>query len=368
MAEASLIKVAVIRVDLSMLTALPEDEIPSPRIFYDMERASTFDLVMPGANVVRENVPNDTPKAFFRETAFDAFDARLDDKHETLLETVRAIVGGPHRPRTPAACPVEGCEERLRAGTGTYLCGCPRTATLYETDSFRFAERFSEVSSNGEAHGEVRHVIEVVSLMNMLRYFAKDRATIGYLRDAVLILDGPLALFGHPAWLTPYVHAELKRVNNLCRAEGFDMAVFRYEKSGAFVDHFERLDMCPESGPRGRYPNGTAFAPDAAYINRNIALRPADAKPHGTDTYFSRKLFYKTSSGGHAIVTTAMINEASEDGVAVKIVSRGWVTCWMCWITSQRTFTATGSCRWCTLTLLSRFGEEQTSSGHCSER
>jgi hypothetical protein len=71
--------------------------------------------------------------------------------------------------------------------------------------------------------------------------------------------------------------------------------------------------MCPERGPRGRYPRGIAFAPDAAYINRNIVLRPVVAKPHGVDTYFGRKLFYKTSAGAHAVVTTAMINEASED-------------------------------------------------------
>lgn len=306
-------KVSVVRVDLSKLTALREDEIPSPRVFYEMETASTFDLVLPGANIIRGNVPDDTPKAFFREAAFEAFDARLDDNHETLLETVRAIVGGPHRPKSPAACPVEGCEERLEPGTGTYRCGCQRAATLYETDSFRFSERFSEVSSNGEAHGEVRHVLEVVSLLNMLRYFARDRASIGYLRDAIFILDGPLALFGHPAWLTPGVRKELRRINDLCLAEGFQMAVFGYEKSGAFVDHFDRLDMCPERGPRGKHPNSTAFAPDAAYINRNIALRPANAKPHGDATYFGRKVFYKTSSGGHAVITTAMVSESSED-------------------------------------------------------
>lgn len=147
----------------------------------------------------------------------------------------------------------------------------------------------------------------------MLRYFVRDRARISYLREAVFILDGPLALFGHPAWLTPYVRAELRRINGLCRNEGFDLAVFGYEKSGAFVDHFDKLDICPDRGPRGRHPNRTAFAPDAAYINQNIALRPAEAKPHGTDTYFGRKLFYKTASGGHAVITTAMVNEASTD-------------------------------------------------------
>lgn len=60
-------------------------------------------------------------------------------------------------------------------------------------------------------------------------------------------------------------------------------------------------------------PAGTAFGLDAAYINRNITLRPADAKPHGQDTYFGRKVFYKTAAGEHAVITTAMITAASSD-------------------------------------------------------
>lgn len=210
-------------------------------------------------------------------------------------------------------CPVDGCQERLTPGVGSYKCGCEREAELYETDSFRFSERFSEVSSNGEAHGEVRHVLEVISLVNILRYFVKDNSTIGYLRDAVFILDGPLALFGHPAWLTSAVRKEFQRISGLCRAQGFDIAVFGFEKSGAFVEHFDRLDMCAEHGPRGKYPNKTAFALDSKYINRNIAFRPENSKPHGDDTYFGRKLFYKTASGGHAVITTAMVNGASAD-------------------------------------------------------
>lgn len=314
LAEASLVKVSVVRIDLSKLTNLPRDTIPSPRVFYDMEQAFPFHLILPGANVVRSDVENDSPKAYFREAAYAAFDAKLDDSHETLLETVRDIVARSTRPRAnPPACPVEGCEERLHPGIGAYTCRCERAATLYETDAFRFAERFNEVSTNGEAHGEVRHVLEVVSLINMLRYFARDQTRISYLREAVFILDGPLGLFGHPAWLTRYIRAELQRINGLCRNEGFDLAVFGCEKSGAFVDHFDQLDMCPDRGPRGRHPNRTAFVPDAAYINQNIVLRPADAKPHGDATYFGRKLFYKTASGGHAVITTAMVNEASTD-------------------------------------------------------
>lgn len=34
---------------------------------------------------------------------------------------------------------------------------------------------------------------------------------------------------------------------------------------------------------------------------------------HGADTYFGRKVFYKTRSGDHAVITTAMIDDASRD-------------------------------------------------------
>ena len=117
MAEASLLKVSVVRVDLPKLTRLPEDQIPSPRVFYDMEQASTFDVMLRGANVIRKNVPDDSPKLYFRQAAFDAFDARIDGNHETLIETVRDIVARAARPRSNLpACPVEGCPERLLHG------------------------------------------------------------------------------------------------------------------------------------------------------------------------------------------------------------------------------------------------------------
>lgn len=311
-AEATLLKVSVVSIDLTKLSALKPEEIPPPRVFHEMEHATTFDAVLPGANVVRRDIADDTPMRFFRHKVHEAFDARLDRTHETLLETLRALERGRHAV-DKVRCPIEGCEGRYSRGEGTYQCPCGSGATLYETDALRFVERFSEVSSNGEAHGEVRHVLEAISLLNILRFFA-NREGINYLRDNVFILDGPLALFGHPAWLTPYVREELERINNFCRREGgFDIALMGYEKSGEFVEHFEKLDFDTELGPRGRLTPRTVVAPNSAYVNRNIALRPEDAKPHGADTYFGRKILYKTASGDHAVITAAMVNEPSRD-------------------------------------------------------
>jgi hypothetical protein len=123
MAEATLMKVAVVSIDLSRLAVAREDDIPSPRVFYDMESASTFDCVLPGANVVRPDIDDDTPQRFFRQTAFDAFCGRLDNDHETLIETVRAVVGGPHTPARPPRCPIEEMPTRPRRGR---RCLCVR--------------------------------------------------------------------------------------------------------------------------------------------------------------------------------------------------------------------------------------------------
>ncbi len=313
LAEVSLLKVALVSIDLSLLTE-STDRIPSPRVFYDMEKAHTFDKVLPGANIDRPDVANDTPRKFFRETVQETLEARIGSAHETLLETVRAIVGESRLGGAKAPnCPLEDCDKELTPGTDRYTCACPRKETLYEADAFRFSERFSDISSNGEAHGEVRHLVEVLSLLNVLRFFAREESTLGYLRDNVFILDGPLALFGHPAWLTPYVRRELVRINGLCRKKGFDLAIFGFEKSGAFVEHFEQLDFSSEKGPRCKYPAGTAIALGSKYINRNIALRPENSKPHGKDTYFGRKILYKSKSGDHAVITTGMVTEQSQD-------------------------------------------------------
>ena len=112
--------------------------------------------------------------------------------------------------------------------------------------------------------------------------------------------------------LPTFVRDELLRINGICRSDGgFDLALFGFEKGGTFTDHFERIDFCPENGPRGHYPAKTVLGLDAAYINKYVVSRPETSKPHGADTYFGRKLFYKTASGEHAVITIGMVNQLS---------------------------------------------------------
>ena len=309
-AEASIVMLSIVFIDVSKLDRIQPDEIPSPRIFNEMDRAHTLDAVLPGANIVRRTKTEDSPKRYFRTTVFDALNGRLDEHHETLLETMRAITSS----RSAAIrCPIEDCTKNYKISQGKYVCDCSQAATLFETDAFRFHERFNELGSNGEVHGEVRHVLEVLSLVNLLRFFEHDDR-VHYLTNFAFILDGPLAVFGQPAWLAPYVRDEIIRISEKARKRnGRDLLVLGIEKSGQYVNHFMDIDWSDEGGPRTHFPTGTVLIPGSRYVNRNIVFRPEDAKPSGVDTYFGRKVFYKTHNSAHAVINMAMINEASKN-------------------------------------------------------
>lgn len=309
-AECSLVMLSVVFIDISKLAMIGTGEIPSPRIFNEMDRAHTLDAVLPGSNVVRGGDEGDTPRRFFRATVFEALNGKLDANHETLLETMRAIVGS-HA--SDIKCPVEDCEHKHSAGVESYNCDCEAAELLFETDALRFHERFNDLGSNGEVHGEVRHVLEVLSLVNILRYFeAAER--IHVLRDCAFVLDGPLAVFGQPAWLAPWIRKEIIRISAKVRkATGGDLLLIGVEKTGQYVTHFADIDWSDEGGPRSQFLAGTVLIPDARYVNRNIVFRPEDSKPSGVDTYFGRKVFYKTRKSAHAVLNVAMVNSAGTD-------------------------------------------------------
>lgn len=285
------------------------NKIPSPKVFRDMERAHTLEAVLPGCNVVDRNKTDETPKQFFRRKVYEAFSGRLDPTHESLLESFREITRGRI---AKIKNPDDDCKAKFIPGTGAYTCGCGKH-TLYETDALRIHERFNEFGSNGEVHAEVRKILGVLSLINFLRFFAKkDR--IHLLSDYAFVMDGPLAIFGDPAWLKSPVEKELTRINEMFfESTGRHLPIFGIEKSGQYCTHFESIDWTDKEGPKSKFPNKTILAPSTEYSHRNIVYRPEDAEPHGKSTYFGRKILYKTATKNHAVVNTVMTTPESKN-------------------------------------------------------
>ena len=129
------------------------------------------------------------------------------------------------------------------------------------------------------------------------------------LNDIAFVMDGPLAIFGMPAWLKGYIQEEVGRIHADLLSQGRrGLLLMGMEKTGEFVDHFEELDWLRTEGPRQRLPNGTILVPTTEYIYRYINPNTTD-KAYGEAVYYGRKLMYKNSMGQHAVVMTPIVNQ-----------------------------------------------------------
>lgn len=249
----------------------------------------------------------------FREALYENFHDVIVDAEDgkSLLDTYEKLMGLNHS--AEVLCPYSersGCEKHISIGFGVGTCGCEHCYSIYSTDALRIHERFHDNTTNGEAFGEVVQVWERVLLLHLLRWFER-RNVIDRVSKMAFLVDGPLAMFGHPAWLSPRLKAELKRINKLVRdSTGNDLLIIGVEKTGAFVSHFEEIDKTASGEPF--FLNRSYVLLTDEYIKKRIIFSVSD-KPYGKDTYFGRKFFYKAQSGARIVATLPILDEAQED-------------------------------------------------------
>ena len=309
-AEAALLQLAAVIIDIAALRDIPPGSIPRPSAMREMEDCTTLDAVLPGRNVVRRDVADDTPKQFFRFTIHEMLSGKkVDNQHETLIETLRAITSS----RQDFRCPAEDCGETIPTLQGVGTCPCERKALVFETDILRLHERFEDHGSSAQAYTAAQQVVEHLAMVNIMRIFER-RGWWNAFRTTAFVMDGPLAIFGMPAWLKRHVQGEVSRLHEQGVTRGGPgVMLFGVEKSGMFLDHLRALDQSDHEGPRGRLEAGLALAPDREYIHRHIALRPLNAKAHGDVTDYGRRVIYKNKRGQHAVVMTPIVNAEGED-------------------------------------------------------
>jgi hypothetical protein len=307
-AHVGYVTVASVLLNLSDLDRLDEQRPIDPAEFRKTEQASTVDAALPGSNVVtREHL---SAKAAFREAIFEVFhDAVVDTEDSTtLLDTFKQLLQ--FKPAGAQKCPHNDCDREFPISGTTSSCICDRQCRIYPTDALRIHERFNDVGSNGEAFGLVMQIWERVFLVHLLRCFER-RNWIDRLGKLVFFVDGPLAVFGPPAWLSAAISKELKRLNTIARQKmGTDFIVIGIEKTGAFVSHFDDIDRSEVTG-ESRFPPRSYFLLTDIYIKQRISLSDSE-KRYGQDTYFGRKFFYKTTSGARIVASIPFLTEEQD--------------------------------------------------------
>lgn len=303
--------VASVLVNLKRIDLLDEARPVDPVEFRQTEEASTVDAALPGSNVVtRDHISaNDS----FRESLYDVLhDAIVDeDDRVRLLETYEELLR--LKPTSNLQlCPYSeaGCQSHLAVSPGLGECQCRLRRAIYSTDALRIHEGFRSQGSNGEALGEVMQVWERLLLVHLLRCFER-RGWLTALTRVAFVLDGPLAVFGHPAWLSAAISSELKRLNAKVLAEtGENLRLLGIEKTGVFVTHFNEIDLTEQPGVH-LFESGHFFMPTDEYIKRRVVYSTSE-KRYGLDTYFGRKVLYKTKNGSRIVFNIPFLSEEQD--------------------------------------------------------
>lgn len=311
-AEAAYITTASVLLDMKLVRQLNPQRPVDPVLVRRTEEADTVDCALPGCNVMLG--AEQSAEGSFRRAFFDVLaGSRMAGAQESLLDTYEMLLGYKPSNRTER-CPYDDCRDPNEAylrGQGNYSCPCPLARPLYSTDALRLTERMNPGGSNGELYGEVLQVLERLWVVHILRAFL-DNGWTRSLGHVAVIIDGPLALFGHPAWLSHAIEPELARINaKVVSLTGRDLLLLGIQKQGVFVDHFALIDE-DASGHDSRIAPGTFFLLDDGYIKRHI-VPSQSTKPHGRDTYFGRTFFYKTARNSRVVGMLPYLDPSHRD-------------------------------------------------------
>lgn len=336
-AELGYISIATVLIDVHQLLSEAEKTTIDPVEFNKVQSAYPFTSVLASANMVNKDMPD--ARSTFRQEWYELLqNTRPANEAETLLDTYEALLQ--HKAEeTEQKCPLlDACANESRPGAdyATGKCACGKYP-VYLSDALRIHEGFGDFASNGECFGEVMRVLEHLFLVGFLRYMeriCKSSENWTMFEDTAIVMDGSLAVFGHPAWLSQAIKSELKRLNNVVRSKtGKDILVFGIEKTGRFFDHWCRLDQKSKAdyekekqGPLndvssdadfqkytpGRITKQSVLLVDDPYIKKYIVPSSTD-KAHGKDTYYGRPFFYKTTTGAMIIGISAILSNENDD-------------------------------------------------------
>lgn len=162
-------------------------------------------------------------------------------------------------------------------------------AEVYPSDCLRLWEEVSEYQSNLGAITRFMNVVEQLLPIHYMRYLS--RHSLDMLANTAFFSDGPLAVFGTPAWLHASILRYLTGVNGQLAAKGHRRCLMiGLQKTGQVVDYVTFIDRF--------IPNNRLMAVDDDFRYQHIfASREPARAGFGYETYFGQDFIYKTPSG-----------------------------------------------------------------------
>ena len=313
------LQIAGVLVNLQRLLSEARESLVDPSEIRSSTDKSLIPLVLPGSNVCTEGFPN--VRESWRYEIYKAFlDYSIED--QSLFQVLKSLLSGTDKIDSQGAIILEKCPSTLECSQ-TWLsvpdnsstcpeCGGP----VYPTDCLRIHEEVQGLQANLTALGRLMNVLEHVAMIGYLDYFRRHRPQV--FAQLAFVLDGPLAIFGPPAWIHRYILSYIHELSSSLEANGYMAPVILgVEKTGHFVEHATQLrNVLPK--------RNLLMLPDRYIFERILTTREMPNATYGRDTYYGQKFIYRNAKDSMLVFTVPTISkEGSESYRAEKYANMG---------------------------------------------
>lgn len=171
---------------------------------------------------------------------------------------------------------------------------CPHCSNvIYPSDCLRIWEDVGDSGSNQSALTRFTNAIIHLLIVHYVR-FLKEKSPDSYLNslsDLCFIINGPLAVFGNPAWLHASILKYLYDVNEELKSKGRPpIIVIGVLKNGAICDYFKMIGS--------HVPKNSIFSVDDGFRDKYINFdRDPSSTTFGAETYYGQDFLLKTEHG-----------------------------------------------------------------------
>lgn len=171
---------------------------------------------------------------------------------------------------------------------------CPDCDTpMYATDSLRLYEEISDFGTNASPMTRFMNAVEHLMIANLIRMLSEQQPAT--LSKMAFIIDGPLAVFGQPAWISKKLMALYYRIGqNLARRGLRAPIIIGLQKEGMAMDHARGLERFLT---KGRFR-----VIDDEYRKQYISAGSSKTPNFGDETYYGQDFIFKTEKGQIFIV------------------------------------------------------------------
>lgn len=295
------IRIGAVLIDLEKFGSLRVGNFVDPFRVADLQNSNTgLVFTIPSANIrwgdhrtVRESFrawldhqfdspstrfkPND-PFTSLRATLFFLASQRsgeLGTNNPNLLKIFKCPVCGQGPVEIPNSPEAHHCP----------FCQSP----VYPTDCLRLWEEIQENQSNQAALNRLMLTLEHLIPFHYMYQIYKQSPLI--LSKMAFFIDGPLAVFGPPAWLHHSFMTLLDKVNKRLQEKNCDpLLVIGLQKTGQIVDHINLIERFVSKN--------RIFAIDDDYRYQYILPgRDPSSDGFGSETYYGQDFILKTPSG-----------------------------------------------------------------------